>query len=58
MEHSTYRGATIFKEAKGWKAELEDGMYTYSILIYEAETLQGIKDQVNEYYARIQRAYK
>lgn len=60
--HSTYKGATIYINEPGyklkWVAMLEDGMYTYSILTYSADTLAGIKQLINGYYKRIANNYK
>ena len=60
--HSTYKGANIYRNAIGhnmtWIAKLEDGYYTYSILTYSADTLQGIKKLINGYYERIKNNYR
>ena len=56
--HSTYKGATIYKDGKWWFAKLEDGMFTYSILEYKANTLARVKQQVREYYERVSNLYK
>lgn len=55
MEHSQYRGATIYHNAltKHWWAILEDGMYTYSILTYDGDTLAQVKQQIKCYYHKI-----
>ena len=61
--YSTYKGANIYKNIEPgyklrWVAKLEDGMYTYSILTYSADTLTGIKKLINGYYQKIANNYK
>ena len=61
--HSAYRGADIYKNIKPkdkykWTAILEDGMWTYSMLEYHANTLKGVKNYINDYYKRMDAAYK
>jgi hypothetical protein len=57
---STYKGASIYRvDHNGiYIAYLEDGMFTYSILRYRADTLKGVKAMVNAYYDRINRLYE
>lgn len=54
----THKGQIIEGRRGNWVCLLEDGMYTYSIIEYKGSTIKEVKRQIDQYYERINKAYR
>ena len=53
-----HRGYSIWYNGSTYKVSIEDGMYTYSLLEYQTQTLKEAKAKIDQYNARINKNYQ
>ena len=55
---TTYKGYEIEKNDDVYTTTIEDGMFSYSMLIDEHKTLKDARNRINKYIERINNLYK
>lgn len=55
---TTYKGYQLEKMNGEYITTIEDGMYTYSMLVEKHKTLKDARNEINSYIDRINRPYQ